>query len=301
MRLLIYNRRLSFFFKCIVFKSYRKIWRVVIIGYEMPAIKLDSHSKNGNVFIRNTRGHWKKLEYEGLTLHAKGNISYQDARRLYKILRKDDGSLTFDRLPDWLNSITVNFGLIGVFNRRMFAAADWIGSTPIFYAIQPSRVTASNDAPLLANTICQPIFDSIDQNAWLSFEASGYTIGSSTLHKSIKKLKPGQFLTTETKGVFLRRYHRYEPWNYVKKCEKNLSNSLSGITLEVFKSLAEKADGRQIAVPISAGFDSRLVASALKYIGAKNVICFSYGQAGNSDAVTGKAIAERLGYPWHFF
>ena len=48
----------------------------------------------------------------------------------------------------------------------MFAAADWIGSTPIFYAIQPSRVTASNDAPLLANTICQPIFDSIDQNAW---------------------------------------------------------------------------------------------------------------------------------------
>ena len=34
---------------------------------------------------------------------------------------------------------------------------------------------------------------------------------------------------------------------------------------------------RQIIIPLSAGNDSRLVASILKYLGAKNVKCYSYG------------------------
>ena len=50
---------------------YRKIWRVVIIGYEMPAIKLIS-LKNGNVFIRNTRGHWKNSSMKDLHSVQKG-------------------------------------------------------------------------------------------------------------------------------------------------------------------------------------------------------------------------------------
>ena len=276
------------------------VQRAIKTGDEMLTSELSNYSTHETVIIGNTKGHWRKVERKGFLLHTKGNIFQADLGRLLELVEKNNGLLTFDVLTDWLNSLSNNFGLIGLFSGKMFAAADWVGSTPIFYTLQPSQVMISDNAPLLANTIGQPISDYIDQNAWLAFEASGYTIGSSTLHKNIKRLKPGQLLMSGTDGVFLGRYHRYEPWNYIEKCEKSLSNSLSEITLEVFRNLAEKANGRQIAIPISAGFDSRLVASALKYIGVKNVICFSYGQAGNSDAVIGKAVAARLGYPWHF-
>ncbi|MDC0644651.1 asparagine synthase C-terminal domain-containing protein [Alphaproteobacteria bacterium] len=261
---------------------------------------LSKHSTSETVIIENTKGHWRKIRHKGFLLHAKGNISRADLGRLLKSIEKNNGLFTLQVLTNWLNSLSANFGLIGLFSGKKFAAADWVGSTPIFYTLQPTQVIISNNAPLLANTIGQPISQNIDQNAWLAFEASGYTIGSSTLHKNIKRLKPGQVLMSGTDGVLLGRYHRYEPWNYTEKCEKKLINSLSDITLEVFRNHVERANGRQIAIPISAGFDSRLVASVLKYIGVKNVICFSYGQAGNNDAVTGKAVADRLGYPWHF-
>ena len=57
---------------------------------------------------------------------------------------------------------------------------------------------------------------------------------------------------------------------------------------------------RQIVVPLSAGNDSRLVASVLKHLGAKNVKCYSYGTKGNFEAKIAKIIADKLGYEWKF-
>jgi len=51
---------------------------------------------------------------------------------------------------------------------------------------------------------------------------------------------------------------------------------------------------------LSAGNDSRLVVSALKYLSAKNVKCFSYGTQDNSEAKVAKIVAEKLGYEWIF-
>ena len=57
---------------------------------------------------------------------------------------------------------------------------------------------------------------------------------------------------------------------------------------------------RQIVIPLSAGNDSRLVASILKYLGAKNVKCYSYGTPGNFEAKIAKVIAQKLCYEWKF-
>ena len=56
---------------------------------------------------------------------------------------------------------------------------------------------------------------------------------------------------------------------------------------------------RQIIIPLSAGNDSRLVASILKYLGAKNVKCYSYGTKGILKKIA-KIIANKLGYEWKF-
>ena len=51
---------------------------------------------------------------------------------------------------------------------------------------------------------------------------------------------------------------------------------------------------------MSAGYDSRLIASCLKKLGAENVFCFSYGYKNNYEAFASKKIAKKLGYSWEF-
>jgi asparagine synthase (glutamine-hydrolysing) len=55
-----------------------------------------------------------------------------------------------------------------------------------------------------------------------------------------------------------------------------------------------------VAVPLSAGLDSRLVACALKELGVENVTCFSYGRHGNFEAEGARRVAAKLGYEWIF-
>ena len=66
------------------------------------------------------------------------------------------------------------------------------------------------------------------------------------------------------------------------------------------KNLVKKANGRNIAIPLSAGLDSRLIASGLKNIGYTKVKCFSYGLKNNFESRASKKIAKNLGFKWKF-
>ena len=262
--------------------------------------KYFENSMNGTLCIENSKKRWKKVELGDLTLHIKGDISAFNANTLHCLIQENNQALTFGILRKWLKSIPINYALIGSVGKQVFAVTDCIGSTPIFYTFKKNPVIISDSSTLLAERIGRSISENINEDAWLAFEMSGYTIGSSTLHSHIRRLKPGELLIANKAKFSLARHHRYQPWDYAEKCPSKLRDELSGVTLAVFEKLVKNSHGRQIAVPISAGLDSRLVASALKHIGAKNVICFSYGQSGNFDATTGRTVAERLGYPWHF-
>jgi asparagine synthase (glutamine-hydrolysing) len=72
------------------------------------------------------------------------------------------------------------------------------------------------------------------------------------------------------------------------------------VTIKIFRKLIESVNGRQIVIPLSAGYDSRLVASCLRDLNYKNVVCFSYGTSGNFEAKVAEKIARKLGYRWHF-
>ena len=63
--------------------------------------------------------------------------------------------------------------------------------------------------------------------------------------------------------------------------------------------MIEKADGRRIIVPLSAGLDSRLIASGLKEEKYDNVECFSYGLKNNYEIIAGRKISEKLQYKWN--
>ena len=57
---------------------------------------------------------------------------------------------------------------------------------------------------------------------------------------------------------------------------------------------------RNVIIPLSAGMDSRFIASGLKHLNYKNVLCVSYGIKKNRDAIIAKKISKELGYNWVF-
>jgi asparagine synthase (glutamine-hydrolysing) len=77
-----------------------------------------------------------------------------------------------------------------------------------------------------------------------------------------------------------------------------LCHAFDDVIKNIFSRALEWCDGRQIVVPLSAGLDSRIIATTLKRLGYENVLCFAYGLPNNFESVKSKKVAEHLGFPW---
>lgn len=130
---------------------------------------------------------------------------------------------------------------------------------------------------------------------------AGYTIGRDTLYPALRSLAAGQaVLLGPGSEETLIVYDRYSAWEIEDREDAALERQLADVTLGILEKMACSADQRLIVVPLSAGLDSRLIASGLKHLGYTNVRCFSYGIPGNHEAEAARQIAEKLDYPWRF-
>lgn len=59
------------------------------------------------------------------------------------------------------------------------------------------------------------------------------------------------------------------------------------------------AGGRQIAIPLSGGYDSRAIALYLKKSGYKNLVCFTFGKQSSHEVAMSRRIADALDIEWH--
>ena len=58
-------------------------------------------------------------------------------------------------------------------------------------------------------------------------------------------------------------------------------------------------DHHQIVVPLSGGYDSRLVLAGLVAAGYRDLVTFTYGQPGSGEVRVSQRTAAALGVPWH--
>lgn len=180
---------------------------------------------------------------------------------------------------------------------RAIASVDRIRSTALLHGERDGRVMLDDRGRRLVERLGLGL-DSIDQLQKLSLAMAGYTIGDGTLYAPIRQLRPGEALIVDALGARVLRWFVYDAWQVEPKTDPE--GEMDALLAMLVQRLAKAANGRRIAVPLSAGLDSRFVASGLKMAGYDNVQLFSYGRAGNHEARAAKAIAERLGYPWTF-
>jgi asparagine synthase (glutamine-hydrolysing) len=209
-------------------------------------------------------------------------------------------ALKQEQLQNFLLTLDGHFALIVQTPAWTLLAVDKVCSVPLFYLRHNGNWVVSAQAYYLVESSALRAQD-IDRNAALSIAMSGYTVGAATLYTPLKTLQAGEAVLFKNGANPERRfYYRYAAWQAVAKDYSLYLAELAETTLLVLRKMLAGLGGRQIVIPLSAGNDSRLIASALKHLGVVNVKCFTYGVEGNFEARISQRVAEKLGYEWRF-
>ena len=236
---------------------------------------------------------WKKYSVNNSIIWLKGYVYSHKIDEITKILK----DIKYEEISDFIKSINGHFALILKRDDLIFAAVDKIKSTPIFFTKINDDFLIDHDPKNLVNM--NEFNKTIDNDAKLEVSMSGFTIGNKTIYKNLLSLKAGEIVVFKNSSYEYIQYYKYFG-ELANESYDDYLNELSKITVNIFQKLLSQIGNRQIIIPLSAGNDSRLVASVLKHLGAKNVKCYSYGTPGNFEAKVAKKVAEKLGYEWKF-
>jgi len=187
---------------------------------------------------------------------------------------------------DFISSLKQLNGFFAVVQQKedtIYAAVDRVRSVPLFYSLKDGDFYISDDPNWIQKEIQS---DEVDEIAAAEFMLTGYVTGKDTLYPDIKQLQAGEALVLQHSSDCLSlrtiQYYRYIPKNYSVCSEEEILSVLDRVLVKVFERLIKIASGRTIVVPLSGGYDSRLIVLMLKRLGYEKVVAFSYGKPGNN-------------------
>jgi len=188
-------------------------------------------------------------------------------------------------------------------NKAGWIASDRIRSYPVFYAQKGEDLFISSDAYWVREQ-CSII--EINKDAEEEFLMTGYVTGNETLFVGLKQIQQGEVVFFEwSDNIGKYTFSSYQYYRYLHKdsdeaSEQILMQKLDDAMLASFNRLIKFADSRTIIIPLSGGYDSRLVALMLKRLGYDNLIAYTYGVKNNEEAIISREIADTLNIPWFF-
>lgn len=237
---------------------------------------------------------WNLYERNNASMWFRGVIYSHKVIEIIDLLNTQNTSV----IQSVLNDIRGHFSFIFQNSTFTLAVVDRVRSSELNYFIG-----VNNDlfiTPDINKILDLNFFNkSISEKAIRQIAMSGYTIGSETLYDNCKSLNAGQYLIHLNDKIIVKNYFNYFGDIKLRKFDE-LLEELTQVTINIFKRTLLEIGERQIVIPLSAGNDSRLIASIFKYLGAKNVLCYSYGQKNNFEANVAKLISKKLGFKWVF-
>ena len=181
-------------------------------------------------------------------------------------------------------------------NDSVFFATDRTRTFPLFYTIENKKLYISDDTYYLRDKFNKKI-DSLSSQEYL---ATGYVTGKETLLENIYQVQAGEYIVYENNILNNNYYSNYITTGVSSKNFNQLKQDFLDILDRTIKRLIQFANGKQIVVPLSGGYDSRLIVSLLKMHNYKNVFCFTYGSKDSFEVDISKKVANILGYNWYF-
>jgi asparagine synthase (glutamine-hydrolysing) len=187
------------------------------------------------------------------------------------------------------------FSVIYQKEELLYAACDIIRSFPLFYKRLNGEWIISDNAYFLLGKNGN---DEINELASKEFLATGYVTGDETLVTGIHQVQAGEIIRFEDEELKKKFYFTYRisatnDYEYIE-----LKSDGIEIFNNSFKRFIASLNGRTVVIPLSGGYDSRLIAVMLKKYEYEKVVCFTYGRPGNPEIEISGKVAEILGFKW---
>lgn len=180
-------------------------------------------------------------------------------------------------------------------------AVDHLRSLPLFYAVRGEDVYLSDDAFWVREQVGDEMLDELSASEYL---LAGFVSGSDTLYPHVKQVQAGEAITFRraSGGISIQaeRYCRYVHGDFFRDNEDTLMERMDACYREIGEEFLESLAGRTIVVPLSGGYDSRLLVLLLKRLKYDKVLAFSYGLPGNRESEISRRLAQSLNIPWYF-
>lgn len=194
--------------------------------------------------------------------------------------------------------------LNGVFNfviyddkeEQLVIVNDRYGMKPLYYYCEDDKLVFSSE---VKSVIQDPKLErEINWDGWADVFAYNYILGNKTLFKNIYKLPNASILTFKRGKNELQRYWSY---NEIKidynHSEEWFINKGKAVIRKAIKRQTDDID--EAIVLLSGGYDSRCIASTLKYYTNVKFETFTTVQH-QRDVKLAKKISAVLEVPWHF-
>lgn len=199
-------------------------------------------------------------------------------------------------IAEQLNQLNGFFALIWVGPWGTVAAVDHVRSRPLFISSKANDVIITDDAEQARKfaNVSERNVEKIEE-----FRLTGYVTGRNTLFDQVEQLQAGECVIVGESIEWIR-YYRYIPTADSTLDATELMAGVMKCTKAAIGRLIEYANGRQIVIPLSGGYDSRSIALLLHQFKYPNVVTFSFGRPDCAEARTSRLVAKALGLPWHF-
>lgn len=218
-----------------------------------------------------------------------------DAGGLCAVAQTITGEVEF---ASFLKDLNGFFSIVIERGQRIFAAVDIIRSIPLFYAEDNGAVSVSDNAESLRERVGSGEASELIR---LEFLLAGYVTGRDTLAPGVKQLQAGEFLAHHGgRDWQTRKYFSFESRPSLPNDKALLREKLDQVNLGAVERLVQWAAGRTIVIPLSGGFDSRLLCVLLKQIGYDSVLTYTYGSSESAEARVAREVAKSLGFSCRF-
>ena len=221
----------------------------------------------------------------------------------------DDSGIVFedDALPQYfldidsveklkyaIGRITGHFLVVIKTKSGLLFASDRCRSFTLYYAIENSTFYLS-DSSFLREKI------ELNLSSVEEYLSIGFVSGSSTLFKSVNQIELGDIYQFNESAVNTFPYFQYLTKTFSSLSFSEACDVFEKVLDKVFIDLIHALNDRMVVIPLSGGYDSRLIVAMFRRHGYRNVTCYSFGKNNNPEMIISRKVSDALGYPWYFF
>ncbi|HSO87354.1 MAG TPA: hypothetical protein VLQ91_12425 [Draconibacterium sp.] len=222
------------------------------------------------------------------------NGNYTTGKAFSELISQNTDS--FEDLKRITHQWNGQFSFVVKKETELWAGCGHTWSYPLFYRTFKGKLFISDEP---RNLSFDESSETIEPFSSLYFLNFGVTPSEYTLSKDVFQIQPGELIRSSGSNVWNNSFLPFFREKYADNDPVQETEFYRFLML-VFEKYYNEIKDKKVLLPLTRGYDSRLLACLLKEYGHRNVICITWGRPFNSELGTAEKVAGKLGFQ-HIF